>query len=305
MQDAQDLLVVRVAGLGVGELVEVHHLVHHHEQAAEPRQPHEAGEQFQHVVDIAIVDDGAHAKRVAGIRARAELATQPAHGVALQLLVASIVPLPVAGDYFGEVVAASEFGQLLQVAPDDRVRVFPGSAGIGQRLGDEALDHAGHRAAIWLGPGGHVAHQFGVEAACLASGGVEAAIRREVGVDGDELLLERNRADDVEEERLARTVFADHEPHRRPAIGNPLDIGEQRADFVDAPDLHVLLPGARHDARSQQLQQGVAFARADWLGNDGWAGRIGHERGTPGGRWATSIRRHQVLFGFYRVSLLT
>ena len=68
VEDAQDLLVVGVAGLGVGQLVEVDQLVEADQQAAVAGQAHEAGEQLELVVDVGVVDDGADAERLAGVR---------------------------------------------------------------------------------------------------------------------------------------------------------------------------------------------------------------------------------------------
>src|SRR5699024_936042 len=100
-----------------------------------------------------------------------------------------------------------------------------------ERLGDEALDDAGHRPAIGFGAGRDVAHQLGIKAARLAAGGLETAFRREIGMDGDELLLEGDGTDDVEEKGLAGTVFADHEAVTGAAVADALDILQKGADL--------------------------------------------------------------------------
>ena len=113
VEDPQDLLVVRVARLAVGELVEVDHLVQADQQPVEPGQPDEPRQQLELVVEVGVVDDGAHAEGGAGVGAGGELAAQPADRVGLQLLVAGVVALPVLGDDLGEVVAT---GQLASAA---------------------------------------------------------------------------------------------------------------------------------------------------------------------------------------------
>ena len=80
---------------------------------------------------------------------------------------------------------------------------------------DEPLDDAAHRATVGLGAGGDVAHQLGEQAAGLAAGGVQPAVGGQVGVHGDELAFQRDGADQVQEERLARAVLADDEAARR------------------------------------------------------------------------------------------
>jgi hypothetical protein len=67
VQDAQDLLVVRIAGLRVGQLVEIDEFVQADQQAAEAGQPHESRHQLELVIDRGVVDDGAHAERLPGI----------------------------------------------------------------------------------------------------------------------------------------------------------------------------------------------------------------------------------------------
>ena len=117
VQDAQDLLVVGAARLGVGELVEVDQLVEADQQTAVAGQPHEAGDELELVVEVGVVDDGADAERLARVGPGRELAAQPAHGVGLELLVPLVVPAPVRGDDLGEVVAAGHLRRGWPAAP--------------------------------------------------------------------------------------------------------------------------------------------------------------------------------------------
>ena len=82
-------------------------------------------------------------------------------------------------------------------------------------------------------------------------------------MDGDEALLERDLAHEVQEERLARAVGADDEAHAAAPVGDPLDVLEEGRDLVSAADLDVLEPAPRHDASAQRLEDRVADAGAD------------------------------------------
>ena len=172
VDDPQDLLVVGVARLGVGQLVQVDHLVQANEQTGEPGHGHEPGEQLELVVEVRVVDDRAYPERGPGIGAGAVLPAQPAHRVGLELVVAGVVPGPVCGDHLGEVVAADHLRQHVQTLADDRLGARPRFAGLGQGLGDEPFHDTADRPTIRLSAGGHVSHQLGVQGTGLPAGGV-------------------------------------------------------------------------------------------------------------------------------------
>ena len=169
-----------------------------------------------------------------------------------------------------EVVAADQLLQLLEPRLDDAARARVVLLGLVHGLGDEPFDDARQRAVL---PGLRtgVPHQLGVEPARLPAGRGEPPARVEVGVQRDQLALRGDRAHEVEEEGLPRAVVADDEPRRGAAVGDPVDVGEQRLDFARPADLDQVLPGSRHDTRAQRLDQGVALARLDLAAASGHA----------------------------------
>src|ERR1022692_2586334 len=92
----KDLLVVAVARRGVGELVEIDHLVEANDHNGESCKAHEPAEQLERVVKVRVIDDCPYAKGVAGICLRCELATQPPDSIRLQVVVSGAIRPPVA-----------------------------------------------------------------------------------------------------------------------------------------------------------------------------------------------------------------
>ncbi len=271
VDDAQDLLIVGVPRLGVGQLVEVDHFIQADEQPAEADKPDETGHQLQVIVDIAVVDDGANAQRLPRIGPGEVLSAQPADRVGFQLLVPGIVTLPVFRDHLGEIIPTGHLGELAQPLVDHQFGSVAAGSGLCQRLGYESLDDACHRATIRPGPGCHVSHQFRIEASRLPACRVETPVGREVGVDRDELLLQGDGPHNVEEEGLAGAILADDETEAGSAVADPIDVVKDSSDLVDPAYLNMLLANARHDAGAQGLENGVALA-----GTDGRLGRVTH-----------------------------
>src|SRR5688572_1435717 len=60
--------------------------------------------------------------------------------------------------------------------------------------------------------------EFRIQRARLASGRLQPAVRRQVGVNRDQPLLQRDGADEVQKEGLARAVLPDYEPNSRSAV---------------------------------------------------------------------------------------
>ncbi len=84
---------------------------------------------------------------------------------------------------------------------------------------------------------------------------------------GDQPPVQRQRSHQLQQERLARSILADHEPDRRPAVGDLVEVGEQRLDLGGPAHLDVLVPDAGHDTGPQGAQNDLAVAGADvaWL----------------------------------------
>src|ERR1035441_3766761 len=101
IQDAQNLFVVGVPRLGVGQLIQIDQLIEEHEHSIEPSMSREARHQFQVVVDGGIVDDGSHAERVPCLRASAELTSKPSDGVGIELLFSDRKSTPLNSSHLG------------------------------------------------------------------------------------------------------------------------------------------------------------------------------------------------------------
>ena len=261
VQDAQDLLVVGVASLGGGELEEVHHLVQPDEQALVARRPDELRHQLEVVVDVRVVHDPTHPERAAGVGAGGELAAQPAQAGRLQVLVPGLVGLPVAAHHLGELEPARQLLEMPEPLADHGPGGHAPPIGVARGLADEALDHAGQRAPVGLGASREVARHLGVEAARLPSGCMEPPVGREVGEHDHEPLLERDQADEVHEEGLARAVLADREADRGPAVGDALDVAHHLLDLAGATHLDVAQAQLGHDPGTQRLDDGVPLTR--------------------------------------------
>src|SRR6266536_2641751 len=265
VDDPQDLLVVGVPGGRTGELVEVDHLVDADQQPAEAGEPDEARHQLEVVVDGGVVDDRPHAEGGPRVHPAGELATQPAHRVGTQPFVAAVVAAPVRLYHGGEVVPARQLGQRREPGGDRLVRPGTGGVGLADRAGHEPLDDARQRPAVGAGPGGEVADQLGVQAAGLAGGRVQAAVGRQVRVRGDQPPLQRDRPDQVQEERLTRAVLADDEPAGGTAVGDAVEVAQHGPHLGHPTDLDVLLPEAGHDPGAQRRDDRVPFPGPDPL----------------------------------------
>ncbi len=100
-----------------------------------------------------------------------------------------------------------------------RIRFLPG-------LGHEALDHARHGAPFGMRTRCKIPSELGVEVLGLAAGGVEPAVRCQVGMHGHEPAFQSDRADEVKEEGLPGAVLADHETDRGATVRDPLEVTE-------------------------------------------------------------------------------
>ncbi|MPM08831.1 hypothetical protein SDC9_55147 [bioreactor metagenome] len=264
VEHPEDLFVVGEPGLGTGQLVEVHHLVEVHQQAAVARLPDEEAEDLEGVVDVGVVDDGAHAQGVPGVGAGGELAPEPPYGVRPEGVVAPFVAVPVGFDDRGEIVPAHELGDFLQPAVDGgghglslRFRLFP-------RLGEKTLHETGKASPVGLRPGGEVAGQLGVEVPGLPSRGIEPAVRGKVAVESHQALFQGDGPDELEEEALARAVGPDDELEGRPAVEDAVQVLQQGLHFPRPADLDVVEPRAGRHARPEGLENGVPLTGPDF-----------------------------------------
>ena len=105
----QDLLVVVLAGDGVGDLVQIDQLVDEDEHAAVSGSGEKAREQLDVVVPGVVIDDGAYPQFRSGLRLGAVLAAQPFDGAAFCLVIALGTGRPVHAEYARELEAVDHF----------------------------------------------------------------------------------------------------------------------------------------------------------------------------------------------------
>jgi hypothetical protein len=127
-----------------------------------------------------------------------------------------------------------------------------------QSLGHKPFDNAGHCATVRLGSRRNIAHQFGVQRAGLPARCLQPTIRREVGMHGYELLFKGDGADQIQEERLARSVFADYKPNAGAAIGDPFDVSQERFHLFRSADLDQMQCRTWNHSGTERLENGVA-----------------------------------------------
>ena len=93
--------------------------------------------------------------------------------------------------------------------------------------------------AIGLCPRREVSGHLSIQPPSLSAGRVNAAIWRQIREHHDQAFLQGDEADQVHEERLARSVFPDDEPDCRSAIGYPVHVLNELFNLPDAADLNM------------------------------------------------------------------
>jgi hypothetical protein len=76
---------------------------------------------------------------------------------------------------------------------------------------------------------------------------VNAAVGRQVSVNGDALSLECDHSHEIEEEGFASPVLTDDEAHRGTPVCDPVDVAHKRLDLTGAADLDMAQTYARDD----------------------------------------------------------
>ena len=264
----ENLLVVVLARDGVGDLVEVHQLIDKHEHALVAAQHQETRKQLDVVVPVVIADDRRASQVGAGLALGAVLAAQPTGHAAHGLLVALDGGRTVAHEHTGKVKAVDHFlqaGQLLaQLLVAVRVRVRLLAARY------PAVQDEIERAALGARLGGEVADELAVGCKALALAALQAALGGEIRVCHHKALAHGMRADGLQKEALARAVASDQKPKARSAVGDQVEVGEQRADL----DLAAHGDVGQADARHHAALEGVQDHGGDALGHAGRGGGI-------------------------------
>ena len=148
VEDAQNLLIVAIAGLGVCQFVEVDQLVQTNQQPFVARQSTEFRHQFELVINGCIANDFPHTQGTSGVQLGIELAAQPADGVVFQSVVVSFMRSPIGGNHRCKVIAHDQFAQAAQTLMNDVFWFAAGFACFSQRGGDELFNHGLQRTAI-------------------------------------------------------------------------------------------------------------------------------------------------------------
>ena len=125
---------------------------------------------------------------------------------------------PISTDDFSELKPPGKLFKVAKAFTNDSPRGQIPFFGISVSLADKPLHHAGQCPAIWLCPRREVSGHLRIKPSGLSAGRVNAAIRCQIREHHDEAFLQGDEADQVHEERLARSVFPDDEPDRRSAI---------------------------------------------------------------------------------------
>ena len=156
IQDPENLLVVRVSGLGMGQLVEVDHLIQQHEQAAIAGEAHERSIELQVIVDALVIDDVADPQRRPCFGSRAVFRPQPAQRRRFLCLVTLVVRLRVSRQNGREIEARHEVSQRSELLLDGFLDILAVLLGLHKSVANEPLDDAVQCSAFGLRPGGSV-----------------------------------------------------------------------------------------------------------------------------------------------------
>ena len=157
---------------------------------------------------------------------------------------------------------------------DLRIALFSGNYNMTVDGANKALNRLvgyllAQGAAVRFGAGGNVAHQFRVQRPGLAATGVQAAVRVQVRAGHHQLLLQGDSAHQVQKKRFASTVLANDQAECGAAVGNPVDVADERLDFPRAAYLNQVLPRAWHNPGAKRLNDSVPVSGADDWGSSG------------------------------------
>ena len=107
--NSEDLLIIRIARLGMRHFIEIHHLIKADEQSAKPSELNKEAQELDLIIDIRIIDDGTDAQCLFSVRLRRKLSTQPAKGILFERFISGIVPPPILCNDFGKVISTDQF----------------------------------------------------------------------------------------------------------------------------------------------------------------------------------------------------
>src|SRR5436190_15299228 len=96
-----------------------------------------------------------------------------------------------------------------QALIDQRLDRTTASLTLLHAFSDEPLDHAGKRTPLGLGARRHITHGFGIKRPRLSPCRMQPAIGRKIRTQRYAFPLHGDQAHEIEEEGLARAIFAD------------------------------------------------------------------------------------------------
>jgi hypothetical protein len=112
------------------------------------------------IVGGSVVDNRPYTQGRSGVRASCEFASQPPYGIGLELLVAGVVPPPIGGYDFGEIIAPGELLENGKPLADDDFGSYATLASGAKAISDETFDDGRHCSSVWTSSGRQVTHQF-------------------------------------------------------------------------------------------------------------------------------------------------
>ena len=221
----EDLLVVILARDGVRDLVEVHKLVDHDDQALIACAYEEAREQLDVVVPVVIGDDGRGAQIGLRLGLGAVFAAHPTGNAAFRLVIAFEGCRAVTREHAREVESMDHFLKLVKLRAHVRFGVVCLACANVERRGDPTVEDEVEGAAFGARLGREVANELAIGGKPLALTSLQASFGGKVGVRNNKALSHGVGADGLQQKALAGAVSPDEEAKARAAIGNEGKVG--------------------------------------------------------------------------------
>ena len=152
---------------------------------------------------------------------------------------------------------------MVELLSNDRFCRLATRFGLGFRLRYEPLNDTWQGPALRLRASRQIFGQLGVKRTRLTARRVKAPVRVQVCVHGDELLLQRDGAYQVEKEGFAGAVLADDDPKPRARISDTVGILHQRLKLFDPSNLNQMLANTRDNPRTKRLNNRITVLCAN------------------------------------------
>ena len=255
---SQQLLVVVLAGYAVGDLVEVHQLIHEDDQAAVTRAVEEEGEELEVVVPVVVRDGHVHTQIGARLGLVGVFAAEPVQHLPLQLVVTlgkgTIVKAEQTGkvEAVHQVVHRAHHSENLLLYTLRELRAVRAATRRFSRLhlhrADPSIEHIGQRSTLGLRLYAEVLDQFAIRRQALSLIAIKASLGREVGVHHHKISVHHIVAHRLQQEGFPAAIVTRDEAERCAALADNIYIAEQRLDLLPSPHRDVGQSHARHHA---------------------------------------------------------